>query len=87
MITLDLESWKLAEKKSNFSQWVRDSLRSERNKQHSDSDLIQKRIEQTGMIANNFQMSTAQLLWNLEQRSPAEISALLSILQGSLNLE
>ena len=84
MITLDAETWKLAENKSNFSEWVRNSLRSERNKQHSDEDLAQKRIEQAGMIAENLQMSTAQLLWHLEQRSEVEISALVSILQGSL---
>ena len=84
MITLDAETWKLAEIKSNFSEWVRNSLRSERNKQHSDEDLAQKRIEQAGMIAENLQMSTAQLLWHLEQRSEVEINALVSILQGSL---
>jgi len=32
LITLDPTSWDLAAKKSNFSQWVRDQLRSERNK-------------------------------------------------------
>jgi len=32
LITLDPTSWDLASKKSNFSQWVRDQLRSERNK-------------------------------------------------------
>ena len=33
LITLDPTSWDLAQKKTNFSQWVRDQLRSERNKQ------------------------------------------------------
>ena len=32
LITLDPTSWELAQKKSNFSQWVRDKLREERNK-------------------------------------------------------
>lgn len=32
LITLDPTSWDLAAKKTNFSQWVRDQLRSERNK-------------------------------------------------------
>jgi hypothetical protein len=32
LITLDPTSWDLAAKKPNFSQWVRDQLRSERNK-------------------------------------------------------
>ena len=32
LITLDPTSWDLAAQKPNFSQWVRDQLRSERNK-------------------------------------------------------
>ena len=32
LITLDPTSWELGQKKSNFSQWVRDKLREERNK-------------------------------------------------------
>lgn len=32
LITLDPTSWDLAAKKPNFSQWVRNQLRSERNK-------------------------------------------------------
>lgn len=32
LITLDETTWKLATEKTNFSQWVRDMLRSERNK-------------------------------------------------------
>lgn len=31
-ISLDPEAWKLAKKKTNFSSWVRDKLKSERNK-------------------------------------------------------
>ena len=31
-ISLDAETWKEAKKKTNFSAWVRDMLRSERNK-------------------------------------------------------
>lgn len=32
LITLDPTSWELAQKKSNFSDWVRNQLRSERNR-------------------------------------------------------
>jgi len=32
LITLDPTSWDLAAKKPNFSEWVRNQLRSERNK-------------------------------------------------------
>jgi len=35
LITLDPTSWDLAAKKPNFSQWVRDMLRSERNKRET----------------------------------------------------
>jgi hypothetical protein len=31
-VTLDSGTWELAKEKSNFSEWVRDQLRSERNK-------------------------------------------------------
>jgi len=34
-ISLDEETWKEAKKKTNFSSWVRDQLRSERNKRES----------------------------------------------------
>ncbi len=34
-ISLDMEAWKLAKKKTNFSAWVRDMLRSERNKEET----------------------------------------------------
>jgi len=39
LITLDPTSWDLAAKKPNFSQWVRDQLRSERNKRESKTVL------------------------------------------------
>jgi len=39
LITLDPTSWDLASKKPNFSQWVRDQLRSERNKKGADKIL------------------------------------------------
>ena len=34
-VSLDSVTWELAKKKKNFSQWVRDQLRSERNKQET----------------------------------------------------
>jgi hypothetical protein len=41
LITLDPTSWDLAAKKTNFSEWVRNQLRSERNKgeQHTPTPL------------------------------------------------
>lgn len=36
-VTLDATTWELAKKKPNFSSWVRDQLRSERNKKEGKS--------------------------------------------------
>lgn len=36
-VTLDATTWELAKKKPNFSAWVRDQLRSERNKKEAKS--------------------------------------------------
>tara|TARA_R100001086_G_scaffold143086_1_gene75285 strand:+ start:470 stop:730 length:261 start_codon:yes stop_codon:yes gene_type:complete len=77
-ITLDLETSKLAAKKTNFSQWVRNMLRSERNKTESHiANQHKTRIEEsTGL-------STFELLHHLESKSPEEISALIAILRMS----
>jgi len=83
MINLDDETMKLAEQKINFSGWVRDKLRSERNKSELQSE---NKLDQFSRLTSVVNMSSAELLFHLEQRSEAEISALLSILQGSLNL-
>lgn len=83
MITLDDETSKLAAQKINFSQWVRDKLRSERNKSALDSEM---KIDQFSKVTTVVNMSSAELLYHLEQRSEAEITALVSILRGSLNL-
>tara|TARA_R100000951_G_C2541756_1_gene149595 strand:+ start:306 stop:566 length:261 start_codon:yes stop_codon:yes gene_type:complete len=81
MITLDEETWKLAERKTNFSGWVRDKLRSERNKSELDSEM---KIDQFTKVTEVVKMSSAELLYHLEQRSEGEINALVSILRGSL---
>jgi hypothetical protein len=79
-ISLDAETWEMAKDKTNFSQWCRDSLRSERNKR-SNNAIRAGKIEQITKI------STAELLYQLEQRSDDEINALVSILRGSLSHE
>jgi hypothetical protein len=38
-VTLDSQTWELAKEKTNFSEWVRNSLRSERNRS-GQSDYI-----------------------------------------------
>ena len=83
MITLDPISWDLAEKKPNFSEWVRNQLRSERNKLDNQDSLNLHRMDKLTELTK---MSSAELLWQLEQRTDAEINALVSILRGSLNL-
>ena len=41
MITLDEETWELALQKANFSSWVRNQLRSERNKEDGNKVIAQ----------------------------------------------
>ena len=41
LITLDPTTFELASKKTNFSEWVRNMLRSERNKQGIRDEMIQ----------------------------------------------
>lgn len=45
LITLDEEAWKEAEKKTNFSEWVRNQLRSERNGSDNHEYLVQLEAE------------------------------------------
>jgi len=56
LITLDPTSWDLAAKKPNFSQWVRDQLRSERNKGEKPFRM------------NLQEMSTERIQWELRRR-------------------
>ncbi len=77
-ITLDEETSRLAAKKTNFSQWVRNMLRSERNKSelHIASQHKTRVEEATGI-------TTFELLHYLEKKSPEEIQALIAILKMS----
>ena len=81
MITLDETTWKLAETKPNFSDWVRNQLRSERNKSESPSEI---KMEKLDGLQLRTKMSSYELLYHLEQCSDDEINALVSILRGSL---
>lgn len=78
LITLDPVTWELACKKSNFSEWVRNQLRSERNKMENTDAILANNSRKLSAIT---QMSSAELLWHLEQRSEDEIKALVSILR------
>ena len=81
LITLCPITWELAQRKPNFSAWIRDKLRSERNMSENDDTLKANTARKVESVAN---ISSAELLWHLEQRSPEEIGALVSILKNGL---
>ena len=81
LITLCPTTWELAQRKPNFSAWIRDKLRSERNLSENDDALKANTARKVESVAN---ISSAELLWHLEQRSPEEIGALISILKNGL---
>jgi len=76
IISLDKETAELAARKSNFSGWVRNQLRSERNK--DEAAIYEQNIRE---LEGHVQMSSRELLWHLEQRTDEEIRALVSLLK------
>ena len=82
LITLCPTTYELASKKPNFSDWVRNQLRSERNKRelhhNPTGDQALRIIRNTGDITTN------ELLYHLEKRTPEEIKALIAILRNGL---
>ena len=84
-ISLDQITWELAKKKQNFSDWVRNQLRSERNRSHLGTSIEELHLHQRELVEDKLNISTSRLLYELEQRSEQEIIALVSILQGSLS--
>ena len=81
LITLCPVTWELAQKKTNFSGWIRNQLRSERNRSENDDALLANTARKLTEVAN---ITTSELLYHLENRTEGEITALLSILRGSL---
>ena len=59
-VTLDSQTWELAKTKANFSEWVRNQLRSERNKHYEHKSL---RLEE---------MTTLRIRHELERRREEE---------------
>lgn len=57
-VTLDSVTWELAKQKTNFSEWVRNQLRSERNRYGSNPHISQ--------------MTTERLLYELAKRGEEE---------------
>jgi len=81
LITLCPVTWDLAQKKPNFSAWIRNQLRSERNRHENDDALKANTARKVELTTN---MNNSELLYHLEQRSPEEIGALISILKNGL---
>ena len=85
IISLDQETARLAAQKSNFSGWVRNQLRSERNKREFASDeasITANAIERYNRIETQTKISNRELLYHLENRSEEEIRALITILKN-----
>ena len=81
LITLCPVTWELASKKPNFSAWIRGQLRSERNIHENDDALKANTARKVEATTN---MHNSELLYHLEQRTPQEIKALMSILRNGL---
>ena len=81
MVTLCPVTFELASKKSNFSGWIRDQLRSERNKLELTDQSGKAALQ---IIKNTTSISNHELLYQLERWSPEEIKALIAILRNGL---
>ena len=83
IISLDHETARLASMKSNFSSWVRNQLRSERNKREG-GDMSSVKLEMQAELEQSLDMSTARLLDCLSRKSREEIKILVQLLKNSL---
>tara|TARA_Y100001963_G_C6560114_1_gene343913 strand:+ start:192 stop:449 length:258 start_codon:yes stop_codon:yes gene_type:complete len=79
MISLDRETADIASRISNFSNWVRNQLRSHRNQSENDDSL---KANTARAVEDLTDISTARLLWHLERRTDEEIRALINLLRG-----
>tara|TARA_Y100000401_G_scaffold117187_1_gene125033 strand:- start:357 stop:635 length:279 start_codon:yes stop_codon:yes gene_type:complete len=85
MVSLDAETARIATEIGNlyrgnggFSTWLRNQLRSYRNKSESDDGAKANMARKMERLTN---INTAELLYLLQQRSEAEINALVSLLR------
>jgi hypothetical protein len=88
LITLCPVTWELAQKKTNFSAWIRDKLRSERNKREFASDeqrINDIFIDRYKKIETQTKITNHELLYHLENRSEEEIRALITILKNGFD--
>ncbi len=91
MISLDSETNRIANEISiayrtygGLSYWIRNQLRSYRNKRDA-GDFTQARLHTQDQINNHLNLSHNQLLYCLEQKSPDEIKVIIQLLTNSLN--
>tara|TARA_R110002110_G_C13407129_1_gene713297 strand:+ start:90 stop:353 length:264 start_codon:yes stop_codon:yes gene_type:complete len=82
MVSLDAETARLASMKTNFSDWVRNRLRSERNKLEI-HDFSSRMIDQQKQMEERLDISTSELLYHLEQKSDEEIKILVQLLKNA----
>lgn len=81
MISLDYETAEIAKQIGNFSQWIRDKLRSYRNQSENRDGKLANNARK---IESTLKMNSNMLLYHLEQLSDDEIRALLAILKNAL---
>lgn len=82
LITLCPVTWELAQRKTNFSGWIRDMLRKEQLHRDSETGMAVNHIERLQAAVKPADISTNELLYHLEQRSPDEIRSLVNILRN-----
>ena len=87
MVSLDQETAEIAQAigrqyraNGGFSTWLRNQLRSYRNKSENDDA---RKANQSRKLEELTQMRTGELLWHLEQRTPEEIKALVNLLSNT----
>jgi hypothetical protein len=88
MVSLDTETAEIAQSigvqyraHGGFSTWLRNQLRSYRNKSENDDAAKANMARKLERVT---QLNTAELLYHLQQRSEEEIRALVSLLKGTL---
>ena len=91
MISLDVETNRIANEISltyrtygGLSYWIRNQLRSYRNKLEA-GDYTQAKLLDQEQIKSHLNLSSGQLLHCLEQKSPEEIKVIIQLLTNSIN--
>ena len=78
LITLDPVTWDLAIRKTNFSEWVRNQLRSERNKSENDDGAKANTARKLEQIMD---MSCFELMSRLQYASEDDKNAVMTLIR------